>query len=141
MTETIHPAGTLKAIWSHMQFSVKLLFMLGVMAVLIDGLAWEEESCGAERVAVSFVPPLEILGNMSVAEVEQRQTTTIKIDGKETTLPFGFINDEWEELKRRNGKRSCIYHYRLNCGVLCGSEGYLLIRDGQVVYLIQTKIS
>lgn len=57
------------------------------------------------------------------------------------TRPFGFINDKWEKLKRRYEKGDCIFHYRVNCGVLCGGEGYLLIRDGNVIYSLQTKIS
>jgi hypothetical protein len=115
--------------------------MLGVMAVLVGSLAWEEDTCGAERVMALAESPLEIFEKKSVAEVEKNEMTTITIEGKETTRPFGFINDRWEKLKWQYKKSDCIFHYQINCGVLCGSEGYLLIRDGEVIYTIQTMIS
>ena len=35
--------------WSRMRVPTKPLLMLGVMAVLVGGLAWEEDICDAER--------------------------------------------------------------------------------------------
>lgn len=131
----------LKAMWSSMRDSTKLLLMLGVMAVLVGSLAWDEDTCGAERVMALTESPLEIFEKKSVAEVEKIEMSTIAIEGKETTLPFGLINDRWEEQNRRYEKGGCIFHFRTNCGVLCGSEGYLLIRDGEVIYSFLTKIS
>jgi hypothetical protein len=131
----------LKAMWSRMQLPTKLLLMLGILAVLVGSLAWEEDTCGAERVLMLAYYPPEIFQKMSVDEVEANNITTITVDGNETTLPFGFINDKWEELKRQYEKGDCLFHYQIVCGVLCGSEGYLLIRNSEVIYFLQTRIS
>lgn len=131
----------LKNFWSRIQPDTKLLVMLGMMLVLVGSLAWEEDTCGAERLAVQFVMPLQIFEKVSIADAEQRHMTTITIEGKEITRPFGFTNDKWEELKRQYKNGGCIFHYRTNCGTLCGSGGYILIRDGKGIYVIQTWIS
>ena len=133
--------GKLKAAWSRMQLDTKLLLMLGVLAVLVAGLVREEDSCRAGLLVAFAREPLEIFEEVSVSDAEKLNMTTIRLEGKEETLPFGFINDRWEELKRRYETGDCLYHYRMDCGVLCGSEGYVLIRDGRAIYTVQTKIS
>lgn len=130
-----------KAKWSRIQFYTKLLLMLGIMMVLVGNLVWEEENCGAARVAVRFEIPLEIFEKVSIADAEQRQMVTVSIEGQEITRPFGFINDKWEELKQQYRNGDCIFHYRDYCGTLCGSEGYVLIRDGEEISFIQMWVS
>lgn len=131
----------LTAMCSSMRESTKLLLMLGVMAALVGSLDWEEDTCGAERVVALAESPLEMFEKKSVAEVEKNEMSTITIEGEETTRPSGFVNGRWEKLKRQYQKGGCIFHYRVDCGVLCGSEGYLLIRNGEVIYSFHTKIS
>ncbi len=144
MTEKLHPVGALKAVWSRMRLPTKLLLMLGVLAVLVGSLAWEEDTCGAGRVLVLVQLPLETFKKMSVADAEQREMVTVNMEGREATLPFGFTNERWEELKRRYEKGDCLFHYRTSpetWKALYGSEGYLLIRDGEVIYSIHTEIN
>lgn len=85
--------------WSRIQYYTKLLLMLGIMVVMVGNHVWEEENCGASKVAARFEIPLEIFEKVSIADAEQRQMVTITTEGEETTRPFGFINDKWEELK------------------------------------------
>ncbi len=133
--------GSLKAMWSRMQLDTKLLLMLGVLATLVVGLVRDDDSCRVGLVLAFVREPPEIFEEVSVSDAEKSHMTTIVVDGKAVTRPFGFINDEWEELKRRYEKGDCLYHYRVDCGVLCGGGGYLLIRDGRVIDSIQTWIS
>jgi hypothetical protein len=115
--------------------------MLGVLAVLVAGLVRDDDSCRAGLVLAFAREPPEIFEEVSVSDAEKSHMTTIIVDGEAVTRPFGFINDEWKELKRRYEKGDCPYHYRMDCGTLCGSGGYVLIRDGKAIYSIRTWIS
>jgi len=135
------PTGKLKAMWSRIKLDTKLLLLLGFLAVLVAGMVREDDTCRAGLVVAFAREPLDIFEEVSVADAEKSNMTTIGLAGKEVTLPFGFINDRWEELKRRYENGDCLYHYYIDCGTLCGREGYVLIREGKAIYSIRTWIS
>lgn len=119
----------------------KVLLIMGIFAVLFGSLAWEEETCGAEILKATAYHPFDVFEKTSIASAETVNSSAVVIEGREMLLPFGLINGKWEELKRQYENGGCLFHYRYNCGLLCSSEGYALIRNGKIVDLVQTRIS
>ncbi|MCO4321238.1 hypothetical protein [Aliidiomarina quisquiliarum] len=59
-------------------------------------------------------------------------------------LPFGRINAEWEKFKSRVVSGDCIFFFTTDettWEALHGREGYLLVRDGEPVDAIVTKVN
>lgn len=82
--------------------------------------------------------------SLSIDQIENSQLTTVEIDGEKVSLPFGFINDQWVELKNKIQEGDCLIHFRSgeeSWKKLHGREGYLLIRGQDVVGFILIKIS
>ena len=140
MSAQFSVANALKTTWNRIQADTKLLLLLGFIVLLVGGLTWEEDTCGAERVVLTAIY-LDNFEKTSISDAEKQETATVIVDGTQTAVPFGHINHEWENLKRQYEKGDCIYHYRTDCGPLCGSEGYLLIRNGNVIDWVLTLIS
>lgn len=122
----------------------KLLLMLGLFALLFGSLVWEDDNCGAERSTLVVQRPLDIFEKTTISRAEEVEATTIDVKGKATTVPFGLINDRWEGLKLQYQNGDCLFHFRTDAESweqLLGSEGYILIRDGEAIDSIITIIS
>jgi len=81
---------------------------------------------------------------LSIEFIEKNKLVTVEIDGIEKTLPFGFINKRWEELKSLYKEGDCILFFRSSeqsWKSLSGLEAYVLIRNGELIYVLVSQIS
>lgn len=86
----------------------------------------------------------KIYGPLSIAEVEKESTVKIEIEGKMRAIPFGYINDKWEEFKALYSSGDCIYHFKTgpkSWAALYGREGYILVREGKIIHYILSALS
>ncbi len=100
---------------------------------------------------IGFGWSFEVRGPLSVIEVEQEALLDILCgiatyhDMKSIPrLPFGYINRAWEGFKSEVRAGDLIYYFisdEQSWQALCGTEGYALIRNAEVVAMIVTKLS
>jgi len=94
---------------------------------------------------------VEVRGPLSVGEVELEALVDILCSIAQDNdrwsiprLPFGYIYDEWQELKSEVRAGDLIYFFTSDeesWGGLYGIEGYVLIRSGEVVAMLVTAMS
>jgi len=116
------------------------LFLL--CALMTSGC--QAAQCDSSIVAPFFDEPVEVFGPFSVEEVEQRQMVEIVVDGDRKMVPFGYINESWQDLKAQMLPGDCLFFYRSDDAsweALHGREGYILFRDNAPVDAILTKVS
>ena len=84
---------------------------------------------------------------MSVEEIEEEHTPTRNqgtLKRQPPQVPFGFINDRWLALKAQAEEGDEWWHF--NSGEeswdqLAGTEGYALVRDGEIIDYICTRLN
>jgi len=88
-------------------------------------------------------PDGSVFEEVTVEEAEKTNLITNKQLGN-TPIPFGFINNQWEELKKKMRNGDKLYHFK-SCESswhnLCGREGYALYRDDKEIYFMVTKMN
>jgi len=88
----------------------------------------------------------EIRGPLTVAQVEQESLEELRKSQREDVppVPFGFINDRWNELKSQYEEGDELYFFRSDKRSwldLCGEQGYVLIRKNELLDLLVTVIN
>ena len=100
---------------------------------------------------VGLCRSVEVRGPLSVIEVGQGTLVDI-LCGIATShdmrsiprVPFGYINEAWERFKSEIRPGDLIYYFisdEESWEALCGTEGYALIRDAEVVGMIVIALS
>lgn len=111
-------------------------------ALLTSGC--QAAQCDPSIVASFFDEPVDVSGPFSIEEVEQRQLIEFKVDGDRKVLPFGRINESWQDFKSQILPGDCLFFYRSadeSWDALHGREGYILFRNGAPVDAILTQVS
>ena len=109
-----------------------------LVALLISGNLLAD--CGGEA-SISEIHKSEketLSGPFSVAELERDRMIEIRETGE--TLPFGYSNSEWEQLKSLMQPGDQIFHVLHQDGRYSHS-GHLLIREGCVVFFLLGSIT
>jgi hypothetical protein len=89
-----------------------------------------------EFLKTKFCPSCDFEGPLNIEDVEKEHLVILKRNGREDTVPFGYINKEWKRLKRNYKTGAELYHFRTDKGswlVLCGQDGYVLIRNKRII--------
>ncbi len=78
--------------------------------------------------------------------IEQAEKENLIFDNRLGTepIPFGFVNDQWEELKSIMKESDKLYKFKNNSKSwihLAGKEGFELERNGKVVISIITTMN
>ena len=89
-----------------------------------------------------------VSGPFMVCEIEPWETVSILgVDLATLRLlkpPLGGCNNRWQEMKKMRRKGDVLYFFRSPPDTwqsLCGREGYVLIRDEEVVFTLITTIN
>ena len=85
--------------------------------------------CSSVRLGDQTLPSEVLIERVGVAEAEARNMR----DG----VPFGPRNKEWNALKREMIEGDEVWLYRDN-RTIAGAEGYVLVRDCEVVAFVMT---
>ena len=111
------------------------LWLTGFLACLLLILTACAHSVKRQRIACpqSTLERWPIPAAWLIEKVDFEQ---VESDHMYQGVPFGRMNDEWKELldQRRDGDQLWSYDSRQNWGM----EGYLLVRDCEVVYNLVT---
>lgn len=80
---------------------------------------------------------------ISIEEAERTHAVVDKSLGSDP-VPFGFISEDWNQLKNQFRDGDEIWKYSSPSDTwehLCGSAGIALVRDGKVIFVVETEIS
>jgi hypothetical protein len=97
-----------------------------------------------EKIKELYGSNVSYQGPISVKEIEKEYILTIEKDGKKLTLPFGFLNDEWIEIKSKIKKGDKIFKFTTDpesWANLAGREGIIVLRGKIVVGKITTTMN
>lgn len=86
----------------------------------------------------------QVEGPYTIEQAEKDNMIAVEKDGKSFTLPFGYINDDWEILKAKYQDGDQIYKFSTSAESwekLAGREGYVLIRGDQIITEIITLMN
>jgi hypothetical protein len=81
-------------------------------------------------------------GPLTIEQVERENTS--EEDGRVPHVPFGFVNSIWEEFKskiRRGDKLRAYCSPQETWDCLAGRAGVAIVRDGEVVEIINTLVN
>ncbi|MCP4263248.1 MAG: hypothetical protein GY774_37930 [Planctomycetes bacterium] len=89
---------------------------------------------------------IEVRGPMTIAEVEKESLDKLSKSSRQDIpkVPFGFMNDDWNDFKSKYKDGDEIYYftsYENSWKGLYGRAGYVLIRNENVVAVIITILS
>jgi hypothetical protein len=97
-----------------------------------------------EKIKDLFGIDVSYQGPLSINKIEKKYMLTIEKDGKKETLPFGFINDQWLEIKSKMQKGDKIFEFTTNPESwqnLAGREGVIVLRGNIVIGVLITKMN
>jgi len=97
-----------------------------------------------EKIKEMYGSDVDYQGPFSIKEIEKEFNISIEKDGKRVTLPFGFLNDEWSEIKSKMKKGDKIFKFTTNPESwenLAGREGILALRGNVVVGQLITTMN
>ena len=80
----------------------------------------------------------------TVEELEQRHACTFPPFSKDDPVPFGFANNQWQQLLDMMQEGDELYEFRTgkeSWRQLCGRAGVQLVRDGIPIATMYTEIS
>jgi len=120
---------------------MKKIVLASIFLINFGGNVLAADQCDVEVLRNSFELPVEITVAESVSEIEKKHTTIIYIDGKEKIIPFGYINSRWEKLKSLRKEEDCIVYFNTGPETweeFMGSRGYILLRNGEPIYVMVT---
>ena len=86
----------------------------------------------------------EVKGPLTIDAIEEDRTILIEVDGVAKQIPFGLLHDQWKKMKSQLMPDDCIFYVISNeesWKHLAGREGYILYRNGEIIFSITTKIS
>lgn len=123
---------------------MKKIILASIFLINFGGNALTTDQCDVEVLREYFKFPVELMVAESVSEIEKIHMTTIYIDGKAKTLPFGYNNSRWEELKSLRKEGDCIIYFSASQETWekkMGSRGYILLREGEPIYGFVTAVN
>lgn len=120
--------------------------LFAVSALLLATSQCGFADCDTGKIKASFVGYDEVMFStpLTIEEIEKRETAIYENVTKQNTKPFGSMNADWEKMKAMHKNGDCIIHFRTDeksWKTLSGREGYLLARNGKVLYVILTKVN
>jgi len=123
--------------------SVLLLFLIScnIKSQTKDSL---ENKIYIEKIKEMYGSDVDYQGPVSIKEIEKEYIITIEKDGKKTTLPFGYLNDDWIEIKSKMRKGDKIFKFTTDqesWANLAGREGVLVLRGNVVVGQLITTMN
>ena len=129
----------------------KILVCLSMLIVLFTAHVSDNraETRGGKNIIEKIITqeiglPVTIEGPFTIEEVEKRAMEEIKKSPDAPQIPFGYINEEWQEFKKKCSKNSAIYAFdssRESWEALRGRKGYALIDNNKVIDIIITRMS
>lgn len=89
---------------------------------------------------------VEIKGPMTIEEIEKESLDELSKSSRQDIpkVPFGFMNDRWNEFKSKHQDSDEIYYFisdKKSWGALGGRAGYVLIRNERIIDVIITILS
>lgn len=89
---------------------------------------------------------VEVRGPMTIEEVEKESLDELSKSSRQDIpkLPFGFMNDSWNEFKDKYQDGDEIYFFtsdKRSWRALYGRGGYVIIREDQIIDIIVTSLS
>jgi len=92
---------------------------------------------------------VQIKGPLTLKQVEEESIKEIEQDRKDLRpdiplVPYGFINDKWNELKGKYENGDELYYFKsdpMSWSGLYGREGHVLIRETRVIAMIFLSVS
>ncbi len=119
-----------------MRFLKAFIPMLSLALISSITLADCGNSTSVQEIIESKMDTL--VGSFSVSELQRDRMITIRETGE--VLPFGYISEEWEELKSLMQDGDEIYFVEHRDGYYM-HNGHLLVRAGCVVFFLRGAIS
>jgi hypothetical protein len=97
-----------------------------------------------EKIKELYGSGVSYQGPISIKAIEKEYMLTIEKDGKKVTLPFGFINDQWTEIKSKIIKGDKIFKFitdQESWANLAGREGIIVLRGNVVIGQLITTMN
>lgn len=86
----------------------------------------------------------EIVRMTSITDVEQESLEQIKNLESVPKVPFGYVNDKWNEFKKKYKKGDLLIYFKTDSKSwdgLYGREGLVLLRGNHIVDIFFTSVS
>lgn len=116
------------------------LFLSVVLGMLLIPAVYA--CCDLERIASQFDVEVTISDPLSIEDVERIERTKNGLD--QASAPFDRLDSQWESLKEEMRDGDCLVHFKTSdtsWREFAGREGYLLVREGEIVMSIVTKMN
>jgi hypothetical protein len=97
-----------------------------------------------QKIKELYGSDVDFSGPLSIRKVEKENLVSIEKEGKKETLPFGFLNDKWNEIKSKIIKGDKIFKFTTNPESwenLAGREGFIVLRGNMVIGTIITSMN
>jgi hypothetical protein len=97
-----------------------------------------------EKIQQLFGSDVSIDGPLTIAEIESKNKVEIEKDGKKISLPFGYINDQWLEIKSKMKKGDRIFEFSTgpdSWANLAGRAGVIVLRKNKLIGTIITTMN
>jgi hypothetical protein len=126
-------------------FSNELALLAIALFISLAAFASDAEAACSGEVVRDFVGiTIDVLEEVDVEAAERKELTSVISNGQRMDVPFGRMNSEWEKLKQLYEHGDCLFYFRTDqdsWNGLYGREGYVLVREGTVIYVIITQLS
>jgi hypothetical protein len=119
-------------------------YNISILILFIIACAAEKNLNQDTNLDKIFGERTQVDGPFTIEQIETDNMITIEKNGKSVTLPFGYINDDWETLKVQYQEGDGIYKFssdQESWDRLAGRAGYALIRDNQIIAEIITLMN
>jgi hypothetical protein len=129
-----------------MRFFSKVLasWAIALFILIVISATDAEAACNGKAVRNFVGISIDVLEDVDVDAAERKELKSVVSNGQRIEVPFGRLNPEWEKLKGLYQEGDCLFYFRTDqdsWNGLYGREGYVLVRDGIIVYAILTIMS
>ena len=119
------------------------LFIFSTSCISQNQDSKENKIC-IEKIKELYGSDTSLDGPLSITEVEKRNLVPIEKDGQKITVPFGFVNDKWLEIKAEMKKGDKIFEFSTgpdSWAHLAGRAGVIVLRGEFVVGTVITTMN
>lgn len=97
-----------------------------------------------EKIQQLYGNDVSIDGPFTIAEIESKNKVEIEKDRKKTIIPFGYVNDQWLEIKSKMKKGDKIFEFSTgpdSWANLAGRAGIVVLRKNELVGTLITTMN
>jgi hypothetical protein len=97
-----------------------------------------------EKIQQLYGKDVSIDGHFSIGEIEGKNKIEIEKEGKKISLPFGYVNNQWLEIKSKMKKGDKIFEFSTgpdSWANLAGRAGVIVLRKNELIGTVITTMN